>query len=129
MSTSFQPSNQLSVSSVGVSVGSALEINTMDFQPIKYGQGWRVGNNGNMIKLKRDAVAVCKLLNHFGGWEFTANLALHDFQGYAIEEERKCFIEGGRVFVVARRSQVERDAHGDVEFGEPASAFLKETLI
>lgn len=129
MSTYSQSSNQLPVSSGGVSVGGALEINTMDLKPIKYGQGWRVGNNGNMIKLKRDAVAVCKLLNHFGDWEFTANLALHDFQGYAIEEERKCFIEGGRVFVVAQRSQVERNAYGDIEFSEQASTFLKETLI
>ena len=129
MSTSFQSFSKLPVSSGGVSVCSAPEINAMSFQPIKYGSGWRVGNNGNLIKLKRDAVAVCKLLNHFGDWEFTANLALFDFQGYAIEEERKCFIDGGRVCVVANRSHVERNAYGDIEFAELANTFLKETLI
>lgn len=129
MSASSQSSNKLPVSSGGVSVGRALEIKTMDLKPIKYGSGWRVGNNANMIKLKRDAVAVCKLLSQFGDWEFTANLELCDFQGHAIEEARKCFIEGGRVSVAARRSQAERNAYGDIEFSEPASTFLKETLI
>lgn len=129
MSISFQSSSKLLVSARGVSVGSALEIGTMDYTPTKYCQGWQVGSNGHMIKLKRDAVAVCKLLKEFGAWEFTALLALEDYDGYIIEEERECYITGGGVSVKANRSHFERVAHGDIEFSESASDFIKETLI
>jgi len=101
----------------------------MTYTPEKYCNGWQVGANGHLIKRKSDAIAVCKLLNKFGAWEFTATLAIEDYNGNVCEEERECYITGSGVSVQAHRSHFERCAYGDIEFSEPASVFIKETLV
>lgn len=101
----------------------------MKYTPEKYGQGWRVGSNGYCIKRKRDALAVCKLLNNYGDWKFTATVAIEDYNGNTIEEERECYILGDYVGVKANRSHFEREAYGDIEFSDLASVFIKETLV
>lgn len=99
------------------------------YTPDKYNQGWRVGSNGHRIKRKSDALAVCKLLNNYGDWTFTATVAIEDYNGNTTEESRECYIIGEYVRVKANRSHFERAAYGDIEFSEPASVFIKETLM
>ena len=101
----------------------------MNYTPEKYCRGWRVGANGYCIKRKRDALAVCKLLNKYGDWQFTATVAIEDYNGNTIKECRECFIVGDYVRVKANCSHFEREAYGDIEFSELASVFIKEILV
>ena len=101
----------------------------MKYTPEKYCRGWRVGSNGHCIKRKRDALAVCKLLNNYGDWQFAATVTIEDYNGNTIEEERECYIVGAYVSVKANRSHFERASYGDVEFSELASVFIKEILV